>query len=155
MSKTKITADIIRDLRKKTGAPVMRTKKVLEELKGDTKKAEIILREEGFEKVAKRKGRETGQGVVGVYEHYSGKVVGVVELLCETDFVARNELFVELSHNLAMQVASMDPRSSDSLLEMDYIKDPSKKVAELVKEVIAKTGENIRVGKIFRLELGK
>lgn len=151
----KVSADQIRKLRDATGAPVMRVKKVLEELSGDEKKAEKILREEGFEKAAKREGRETGQGLIGVYSHYSGKIASMVELFCETDFVARNELFKELSYNLAMQVASMEPKDAEDLLKQEYIKDPSKRVEELIKEVIAKTGENVRVGKIYRMEMGK
>jgi elongation factor Ts len=151
----KITADQIRKLRDKTGAPVMRVKKVLEELKGDEKKAEKLLRKEGFEKVEKRKGRKTDQGLIETYVHHSGKVASVIELLCETDFVARNELFKELAHNLALQLASMEAKNAKSLLKQDFIKDSSKKVEELVKEVIAKTGENVQVGRIYRIELGK
>lgn len=148
----KIDADKIRKLRELTGAPVMRAKKVLEELKGDIKKAEKVLRKEGFEKAAKRAGRETSAGVVATYTHHNQKIVGVVELFCETDFVARNELFQELGKDLAMQVASMGDKKFE---KQDFIKDPSKKVEELVKEVIVKTGENVKIGKIYRIELGK
>lgn len=151
----KITADQIRKVRDKTGAPVMRAKKVLEEVGGNEKKAEEILRKEGFEKVAKRKGRETSQGLVEAYVHHSGKVVSVVEVLCETDFVARNDLFKELAHNLALQVASMEAKDAKELVKQDFVKDPSNKVGDLIKEVVVKTGENIRVGRIFRIELGK
>jgi elongation factor Ts len=151
----KITADQIRKLRDATGAPVMRVKKVLEEFGGVEKKAEELLKKEGFEKAAKREGRETSQGVVKAYSHHSGKIVAAVEILCETDFVARNELFQELAQNVAMQVASMNPEDVKELEKQDFIKDSSKKVADLVKEVIAKTGENIKIGRILRLELGK
>jgi elongation factor Ts len=81
-----------------------------------------------------------------------GKVVGIVELLCETDFVAKNELFENLGKDLAMQVASM---GETDLEKQEFIKDPSKKVSELIKEVIAKTGENVRLGRVIRVELGK
>lgn len=148
----KITADQIRKLKDATGAPVMRVKKVLEEQKGDERRAEVILKQEGFEKVAKREGRETSQGKLFTYAHHTGKIVSVVELLCETDFVARNELFENLGRDLALQVASMGEKN---LEKQDFIKDPSKKMGELVKEVIAKTGENIKIGKVFRIELGK
>jgi len=151
----KIDADKIRKLRETTGAPVMRAKKVLEEYKGDMKKAEKILKKEGFEKMAKRTGRATSQGLIESYVHHSGKVASVVELLCETDFVARNELFKKLAHNLALQLASMGAKSEKDLLKQDFIKDPSKKVGDLVKEVIVKTGENVKVGRIHRIELGK
>lgn len=151
----KISMDQIRKLREKTGAPVVRAKKVLEEVKGDEKKAEKILKKEGFEKAAKRSDRATEQGIIATYNHHNQKVVAVVELFCETDFVARNDLFKELAHNLAMQTASMKAEDAKELEEQDYIKDPSKKVSELVKEVIAKTGENIRIGRVIRVELGK
>jgi len=151
----KISADQIRKLRDATGAPVMRVKKVLEQLKGDEKAAETILKKEGFEKAAKREGKETGQGVVETYLHHSGKVASVIELLCETDFVARNDMFKALAHDLALQVASTNPKDEKALLKEDFIKDSSKKIADLVKDVIAKTGENIRVGRIYRVELGK
>jgi elongation factor Ts len=151
----KITADQIRKLRDQTGAPVIRVKKILEEVKGDEKKAFAILQKEGFEKAAKREGRETGQGKIFSYVHHTGKIASFVELFCETDFVARNELFESLGKDLSMQAASMPAKDGDELSKQEFIKDPAKKVGDLVKEVIAKTGENIRIGRIFRIELGK
>lgn len=148
----KIDADKIRKLRESTGAPVMRAKKVLEEFKGDMKKAEVKLKKEGFEKAAKRAGRETSAGAFATYTHHNQKIVGIVELFCETDFVARNELFKKLGKDLAMQVASMGEKKFE---KQDFIKDPSKKIEELVKEVIVKTGENIRIGRLQKMELGK
>lgn len=151
----KITVSTISKLRDETGAPVIRVKKVLEEVKGNEKKALEILKKEGFEKAAKREGRETGQGLISTYMHHSKKVASMVEILCETDFVARNPLFEELGKNVAMQVASMNPKDLKELLDQDFIKDPSKKISDLVKEVIAKTGENIKVGRFERIEIGK
>lgn len=151
----KVTAEQLRKLREETGAPVMRAKKVLEEHKGDMKKAAEILKKEGFEKAAKRAERATNQGLVETYTHHSGKVASLVELFCETDFVARNELFKELAHDLALQVASSECSDSKKLMKEDYIKDPSKKIEDLVKDVIAKTGENIQIGRIVKIELGK
>jgi elongation factor Ts len=151
----KINADLIRKLREETGAPVMRASKLLTELKGNYEEAEKILKAEGFEKAAKREGRETSQGIIKAYVHHSGKVASMVELLCETDFVAKNELFLELAHNVALQVVSMPESTVEELLEQDFIKDPSKKVVDLVKEVIAKTGENVKVGRVWKIELGK
>jgi len=151
----KVTADQIRKLREKTGAPIIRVKRVLEEVGGDEKKAEKILKKEGFEKASKRSDRETPQGLIETYVHHSGKVASVIELLCETDFVARNKLFRELAHDLALQLASMGAKDAKELEKQEFIKDPSKKVSDLVREVIAKTGENIRIGRIFRIELGK
>lgn len=151
----KISFDSIRKLREETGAPVIRVKKVLQEVGGDEKKAFEILQKEGFEKAAKREGRETPQGLIETYVHHSGKIASVVELLCETDFVARNELFKNLAHDLALQIASLGAKDTSELIKQEFIKDPTKKVGDLVKEVIAKTGENVRVGRIFRVELGE
>lgn len=148
----------IRKIKEETGAPVMRVKQILDELaklkdSEADKKAVEILRQEGFEKMAKREDRPTSQGLIFAYSHHSGKIVAVVELLCETDFVARNELFQKTAADIAMQIASMEPKDVDELLKQDFIKDPSKKVGDLVKEVAAKTGENVRVGRIYRMEL--
>lgn len=149
-----ISYDQILKLREATGAPVMRAKKVLDEVSGDLKKAEEILRKEGFEKAGKRSDRATSQGIIETYVHHSGKIVAIVEVLCETDFVAKNALFREMAHNLALQLASSPASNVDEFLKQDYIKDPSKKVSELVQEVIAKTGENCKVSRIWRIELG-
>jgi elongation factor Ts len=151
----KVKIEQIKRLRESTGAPISRVKKVLEGVKADEKKAFSILQKEGFEKAAKKIERVTSQGKLFSYSHHTGKVVAVVELTCETDFVARNELFEELGKNLAMQVASMSPKDSEELAGQEFIKDPSKKIVDLVREVIAKTGENIRIGRIYRVELGK
>lgn len=148
----KIDAKLIKKLREETGAGVMRVKNVLDEVKGDEKKALVILKKEGFEKVAKREGRATNQGKVFAYTHHTGKVASIVELFSETDFVAKNELFENLGKDFVLQVASMGEKDIE---KQDFIKDPSKKMAELIREVIAKTGENIRLGKVIRVELGK
>lgn len=150
----KIDVKLIKKLREKTGAPIVRVKDVLEK-EGDVKRAEKILKKEGFEKASKRKGRETSQGVIETYVHHSGKVASAVELLSETDFVARNKVFRNLAHDLALQVASMGAKNAEDLKKQEFVKDPKKKVGDLVKEAIAKTGENIRVGRVFRIELGK
>lgn len=152
---TKIDTDLIRKLRDETGAPVMRVKKVLEEFNGDEKKALALLKKEGFEKAEKRVDRSTEQGLVVSYAHHSGKVASLVELLCETDFVARNDLFRVTAYDIAMQVASMDPKNADELLGQEFIKDPSKKISDLIKELIAKTGENVKLGKFVRIAIGE
>ncbi len=148
----KLNIELIKKLKEATGAPIIRIKKVLEEFEGNEKKAFKVLEKEGFEKAAKREGRETSQGKVFVYAHHTGKVVAVVELFCETDFVSRNELFETLGKDIAMQTASMGEKDIE---KQEFIKDPSKKIGDLIKAVIAKTGENIRLGKIIRVELGK
>ena len=134
---------------------MLRVKKVLEGTKWDEKRAERILKKEGYEKASKRVGRVTSQGLIETYVHHSGKVASVVELLSETDFVARNKLFQELAHNLALQVASMNPKNAKELEKQEFIKAPKKKIGDLVKDVIVKTGENIRIGRIYRIELGQ
>jgi len=149
---SKINIALIKKLRGETGVAIIRIREVLEEVGGDEKKALAILKKEGVEKAAKREGRATGEGKVFVYSHHTGKVVGVAELLCETDFVAKNELFENLGRDIAMQVASMGEEDID---KQEFVKDPGKKISDLVKEVIAKTGENVRIGRVFRVELGK
>jgi len=150
--KSKIDIGLIKKLREETGVAIIRIREVLEEVKNDEKKALVILKKEGLEKAEKREGRETGQGKIFVYAHHTGKVVGIVELLCETDFVAKNELFESLGKDLAMQAASM---GEEKFEDQDFIKDGGKKVRDLVKELIAKTGENVKLGRVQRLELGK
>jgi len=146
----KIDINLIKKLREETGVPIVRIRDILEEVGGDEKKALEILKKEALEKVEKRGGRETHQGKIFAYVHHTGKVASLVELLCETDFVARNEIFESLGRNLAMQVASM---GDENLETQAFIKDPSKTVSDLIKEVIAKTGENIKLGKVVRLEI--
>src|ERR1035437_5508504 len=146
----KIDIQLIKKLREETGVAIIRIREVLEEVGGDEKKALTILKKEGIEKAAKREGRETGAGKIFVYSHHTGKIVGLVELLCETDFVAKTDVFEMTGRDLAMQVASM---GEEKLESQDFVKDPSKKVSDLIKEVIAKTGENVRLGKVIRVEL--
>jgi len=148
----KLNIKLIKKLKEETGAPIIRVKKVLEEFSGNEKKAFEVLQKEGFEKAAKRESRETGQGKVFSYTHHTGKIVSVVELFCETDFVSRNELFETLGKDIAMQVASMGEKGIE---KQEFIKDPSKKILDLIKAVIAKTGENVRLGRVIRVELGK
>lgn len=147
-----IDATLIKKVREETGAGVMRVKQVLEEVNGDESKAVEILKKEGLAKVAKREDRATGQGKVFSYSHHSNKIVSVVELFSETDFVAKNELFEQLGKDIALQAASM---GEEDMENQDFIKDPSKKIIDLIKEVIAKTGENIKLGRVTRIELGK
>lgn len=152
---TKVSLDQIKKLRAKTKAGVMGCRQALEESDGDMVKAEKWIREKGLKSAAKREGRETCQGRIEVYTHADGKIVAVVELLCETDFVARTEDFKNLSHELAMQVAAMKPKNNQEFLNQPWIRDESRTIKELIKELMAKTGENIKVGRIARFELGE
>lgn len=148
----KINIELIKKLREETGVAIIRIREVLEEVAGDEKKALEVLKKEGLEKASKREGRATSEGKIFVYAHHTGKIVGLVELLCETDFVAKTELFEKLGKDLAMQAASMGDEDFES---QDFIKDSGKKVSELVKELIAKTGENVKLGRVERIELGR
>jgi elongation factor Ts len=147
-----ININLIKKLREETGVAIIRIREVLEEVKGDEKEALAILKKEGFEKAAKREDRVTSEGKIFVYAHHTGKVVGMIELLCETDFVAKTEVFESIGRDLAMQIASMGNKDFEN---QDFVKDGSKKVSDLIKELRAKTGENVRIGRSFHVELGK
>ncbi|MBI4306021.1 MAG: elongation factor Ts [Chloroflexi bacterium] len=161
---------MVKELRTRTGAGVMDSKKALEEASGDMSKAEEILARKGLASAAKRAGRETSQGVVESYIHSGSRVGSIVELNCETDFVARTADFKALARNLAMQIAAMSPTFVERetvpadagevldekiLLEQAYIRDPGKTVRDVITEVVAKTGENIRVRRFARFALGE
>ena len=150
-----ITAKQIQELREKTGISIMECKKALEESKGEEKKALMILMEKGFETAEKKSARETSQGLIETYVHANGKIGVLVELACETDFVSRNDLFKELAHDLAMQITSMNPKDIKELLIQDYIKDPSLNVNSLITQKIQQIGENIKVKRFIRFELGE
>jgi elongation factor Ts len=151
----KITIDQIKTLREKSGAGIMECRQALEKAAGDEKKAFEILRQKGLEVAAKKQERETKQGIIEAYTHAGGKVVAVVELLCETDFVARNEEFKNLAHELAMQVAAMKPGSVEELLKQEYIREASKTVGDLLAELVGKVRENIKINRIARFEIGE
>ena len=148
-----ISTEQIKDLRQKTNLSVMECKEALEEAKGDEKKALEILSKKGAEKAIKKSEREAKQGLIESYIHNNGKVGVILELNCETDFVARNEEFKQLAHDLAMHIAALEPKDEKEVLEQPFIKDESKTIKDLITEMIAKLGENIKVGKFVRLEI--
>ncbi len=195
-----ITTQMIKELREKTGAGIVECKKALVEANGDMAKAEEILRKKGAAKAAKKAERATAEGAVFAYIHAGGKVGALVELSCETDFVARNETFKELGHEIALQVAAMAPEyvsreevpqevvekekeilreqalkegkpenivekivegrlnkffSEKCLLDQPWIKDDSKTIKDLLTDYITKLGENIKVKRFARFEVGK
>ena len=152
---TEISASDVKKLRDETGAGVMDVRRALIKAGGNSQKAKEILAAKGESLVAKKAERETGQGVIETYVHSGGKVGSMVYLACETDFVAKTDEFKNLARELAMQVAAMNPTNTDELLEQEYIRDPGKTIKQLVTEVIAKTGENIRVMRIARFSLGE
>jgi elongation factor Ts len=164
-----ISAADIKELREKTGAGVMDCKKALTEAGGDQTKAAAILRERGLSMAERKAHRSTEQGLVECYIHAGGRIGAMVEVNCETDFVARTDDFRALARDLAMQVAATGPLvvSKDELspntegpveetclLNQPYIRDPSRTVQDIVNDVIAKTGENVRVRRFARFELG-
>ncbi len=151
----RITLELIKELREKTKAGVMDCRVALEECGGDFQKACEWLRKKGISSAGKRAGRQTSNGVVEAYVHPDSRIASVVELACETDFVARNQEFKKLAHELVLQVAAMAPKNVEELLKQPWIRDEKKIVGDLIKETIAKLGENIVVKRIFRCELGK
>lgn len=150
-----VSTDQIKQLREQTGAGVMEAKKALEESGGDMKKAQDWIAKHGMLKAEKKADRVTKEGLVYAYIHHDGKSGAMVELTCETDFVARTDDFKNLAKELAMQVTSMRPKDVEEFLQQEYIRDPSKKVADLITEVIAKTGENVKLVRFVRFGLGE
>lgn len=164
-----ISTTSIKELRDKTGAGIMDCRKALLETEGNLDKATEFLKEQAIYMVQKKAGREVKEGVVDAYIHTGGRVGAMVELNCETDFVARNEEFKELAHNIAMQIAAQDPQficeedipegtecepDVDCLLSQPYIRDTSVTINNVITETIAKFGENIKVSRFTRFELG-
>jgi elongation factor Ts len=169
-----ITTEAVKSLREETGAGIMDCRRALSEAAGDVNRAKGILRERGLAAAGKKAERETGQGLVEAYVH-GGRIGALVELNCETDFVARTDEFKNLVRDIAMQVAAMNPRflskdevsaaereglsdeevEAQSLLSQPHIKDPAHTIQQLITDTIAKTGENIRVRRFTRFELGK
>ena len=193
-----ITAKLVMELREKTGVGMMDCKKALVEAGGDMEKAVDILRKKGMAAADKRAGRATGEGFIGSYVHTNGKIGVIVELNCETDFVARNEEFRALAKDLSMQIAATNPMTVSAedvpaevvereraifaeqvkdkpeniierivdgkmkkfyeeqcLLDQDFVKDPDRKVGELVRELSGKVGENITVRRFARFAVGE
>ena len=195
-----ITAKDVAALRERTGAGMMDCKKALEETKGDLDKAVELLRSTGVAKAEKRSGRQTKEGVIGSYIHHNGKIAVLVEINCETDFVARTDDFQQLGKYLAEHVAAAAPLAVDkdqvpqdkvdserrifveqvraegkpehmidkivegkiqafykdvALMHQMWVRDPKKSIGDLVKEVSAKTGENVQVRRFVRFQLGE
>lgn len=167
-----ITTGMIKELREQSGAGIMDCRSALIDCEGNTEKALEILKEKGLLKAQKKSERTTGQGLVEAYIHTAGRIGALVEVNCETDFVARTDEFKELAHCLAMQVAALNPKYLSEedipedaeeegepgeicLLQQQYIKDPTVTVKDIIIQTIAKTGENIKVGRFCRYEIGE
>jgi elongation factor Ts len=164
------TTDIIRELRSLTGAGVMDCKKALEDAKGDINKAMELLKQTGLSKVQKKSSRTANEGIIETYVHSGGRIGVMLELNCETDFVARTSEFVSLAHDIALQIASMDPQCIDDEVSSDeldstaeeprlmyqpFVKDSSQTIKDLITEAVSKIGENIVIKRFIRYELGE
>lgn len=149
----KISVEQIKKLRDETSAPVAEIKKALEETSGNEKEAKEILKKSGFARAAKKAERETKAGVVETYIHSTKSSGATVVMVTETDFVARTDEFRNLVREVAMQITAMNPRDEKELFEQPYIRDPQKTIGDLVKENIAKFGENIKVKEFKRFEV--
>lgn len=164
-----ISTEMIKVLRSQSGAGIMDCRGALLSCQGDMDKALQSLKEKGLLKAQKKAERATGQGLVEAYVHTAGRIGAMIEVNCETDFVARTDEFKELAHWLAMQVAALSPRfiseeempegadvvpQEACLLLQPYIKDPAKTVKDVITETVARVGENIRVKRFTRYELG-
>ena len=136
-----------------TGASVDAIRKALEEADGEIEKALELLKNRGAITAAKKAGRQTGEGIISYYVHANSRVGVLVKLLCETDFVARTEQFRELGHELSMHIAAMDPINVENLLSQTYIRDQDMTIDALIKDYIAKLGENIKIGEFCRFEI--
>lgn len=145
----------VKKLRQMTGAPYSDAKSALEEAKWDIEKAIELLRQKGLASAAKRAGREARQGLIDAYIH-GGRVGSIVEVNCETDFVARTEDFQKFVREIAMQVAASDLEglSVEELLKQPYIREPEKTVETLLAELASKVGENVVIRRFERWELG-
>jgi elongation factor Ts len=145
-----IAAGTVKLLRDKTGAGIMDCKRALQAALGNPAEAEQILRNEG--KFTKKEG-PTFEGAIAAYTHHNGRIGALLELRCETDFVAKTKEFTELAYNLAMQVAAMKPNDMEHLLKQEFIRNSNVKVGDLISEFIVRMGENIQIGRYERLEL--
>jgi elongation factor Ts len=148
-----IDIKLIKQLREETQVSIADCTKALTEAKGDYEKAIEILKKRGIERAEKKADRETAQGLIESYIHQNGKVGVLLEILCETDFVARTEDFKRLAHEVAMQIAAMNPSGVPALLKQDYIRDGSVNVETLIKQTIGKLGENIVIKQFTRFEI--
>jgi elongation factor Ts len=148
-----IDIKLIKQLRDETQASIADCRVVLEEAKGNYEKAIELLKKKGIERAEKKATRETAQGLIESYVHQNGKVGVLVKVLCETDFVARTDDFKHLIHEIAMQIAAMNPKNVDALLKQEYIRDGSITIENLIKQTIGKLGENIVVKEFTRFEI--
>lgn len=176
-----MSTEMVKELRQLTGAGIMDCKRALDEAGGNIQKASELLRQQGLAKAEKKAGREAGQGLIHAYIHAGGRIGALIELNCETDFVARTDDFRSLAHDLAMQAAAIPPRfvtvdevsakereegaaefgdekqflETAVFMAQPFIKEPRRSIDDVVRDAIAKVGENIVVRRVARFEVGE
>jgi len=144
----------LKTLREKTGVSLSLCKKALEESNNNLEQAEKLLQIWGAQVLSKKAGATTSEGAIFSYVHHNKKVASLVEIVCQTDFVAKNEDFQKLGQEIAMQIASTPAENIEQLLLQEYIRDPEKKIADLLNEAALKFGENIKITRFLRWYLG-
>lgn len=145
--------ELLKKLREETGLSYSECLKAINQANGDIEKAKTLLKEWGVSFAEKKTEREAKEGGIFTYVHHNRKIAAVVELMCETDFVAKNEEFVALGTDIAMQIASASPVSREELMESEFVKDPSTTIENHIKQFIFKLGENITIGRFERFAL--
>lgn len=150
-----ISMEDIKQLREETGAGVMDAKQALEECDGDMAQARKWIAQKGLARAEKKADREAGEGLVYSYIHHDKKSGALLELACETDFVAMTDEFEQLAKNLAMQITSNNPENVPGFLGEDYLRDPSMTVEDLIKSVSGKLGEKVELKRFVRFEVGQ
>jgi elongation factor Ts len=145
--------ELIKEIREQTGAGVVDVKKALDEATGDKEKALEILKKQGLKKADKKADRIAGEGAVVSYIHADGKSGAMIKLLCETDFVARNDEFKILANDIAMHIVAMNPADVEELYMQAFVKNPEITIEELIKDKIATIGENIKVDSFIKVSI--
>jgi len=146
---------LLKQLRSETGISFSLCKKALEESDNNIGKAKEKLKEWGIKKASDKSDRETNQGGIFTYVHHNKKIACMLEMLSETDFVSGNDEFQKLGSELAMQAASVPAKDVNELMEQEYIREPAKKIKNLVQEAVLKFGENIKISRFTRWEIGQ
>lgn len=148
-----VDLNLLKKLREATGVSFSLCKKALEETNNNIEEAKKLLSKWGADKAKDKADRQTSAGAIFSYVHHNKKIASLVQMQSETDFVSGNQEFQKLGQEIAMQVASLKPETVEELLNQDYIRDPSKKIADLIKEAILKFGENIKINRIIYWEV--
>lgn len=150
-----ISLDLLKKLREETSSGVMDCRQALEDAGGDYEKAKKLLIERGVKKAEKKANREVKAGIIDTYLHANGKVGVLLEIACETDFVQKTDDFKKLAHEVCLQIAAMNPKNVKELTKSAYIRDAGVTIETLIKQTIAKVGENISVVRFTRMQFGE